>query len=163
MFLRSTFSAKSSHLGGDSMLTDIVSPEKRRSMMQAVRQKQTGIELEVARIVRSLGHRAKANASTLPGRPDLSNQSAKWAIFVHGCFWHGHADCPKTKGGKSARIPASNRRFWAAKIAGNRSRDAIKATALRTSGFRLLTVWECEVRDKPRLTRKLVRFFARCN
>ena len=145
------------------MLTDIVSPEKRRSMMQAVRQKQTGIELEVARIVRSLGHRAKANASTLLGRPDLSNQRGKWAIFVHGCFWHGHADCLKTKGGKSGRIPASNRRFWAAKIAGNRSRDAIKATALRTSGFRLLTVWECEVRDKPRLTRKLVRFFARCN
>ncbi|MFZ4600058.1 MAG: very short patch repair endonuclease [Terrimicrobiaceae bacterium] len=145
------------------MGTDIVSPAKRRSMMQAVRQKQTGIELEVARIVRRLGHRAKANAATLPGRPDLSNQRTKWAIFVHGCFWHGHPDCPKTKGGKSGRIPASNRRFWAVKISGNRRRDAIKARALRARGFRVLTVWECEVRDKARVTRKMVRFFGRCN
>jgi DNA mismatch endonuclease (patch repair protein) len=148
---------------GILMGADIVSPVKRRSMMQAVRQKQTGIELEVARIVRSLGHRAKANAATLPGRPDLSNQRAKWAIFVHGCFWHGHSDCPKTKGGKSGRIPASNRGFWAAKIAGNRGRDAIKARALRALGFRVLTVWECELRDRTRLTRKLVRFLARGN
>jgi len=145
------------------MCADIVTAAKRRSMMQAVRQKQTDIELEVARIVRSLGHRAKANALTLPGRPDLSNQRAKWAIFVHGCFWHGHPDCPKTKGGQSGRIPVSNRSFWAAKIAANRSRDGVKARALRTSGFRVLTVWECEVRDKARVTRKMVRFFARCN
>ena len=145
------------------MCADIVNAVKRRSMMQAVRQKRTGIAMDVATIVRGLGHRARANATKLPGRPDLSNQRAKWAIFVHGCFWHGHPCCPKTKGGKSGRIPASNRGFWAAKIAGNRRRDAIKARALRAIGLRVLTVWECELRDGPRLTRKLIRFFARGN
>lgn len=145
------------------MCPDAISSAKRRSMMQAVRQKLTGIELQLTEMVRGLGHRATANAPKLPGRPDLSNQRVKWAIFVHGCFWHGHPNCPKTKGGKSGRIPASNRGFWAAKIAGNRRRDAIKARTLRASGFRVLTVWECELRDRPRLTRKLVRFFARGN
>ena len=143
------------------MPSDIVSPGKRRSMMQAVRQKGTAIEVEVGRIVRGLGHRAKANAATLPGRPDLSNQRAKWAIFVHGCFWHGHPHCRKTKGGKAGRIPVSNRQFWAEKIAGNRARDASKTRLLRRSGFRVLTVWECELRDTSRLTRKLERFFSR--
>jgi len=151
------------HFRGLAMCADPISSAKRRSMMQAVRQKQTGIELEVARVVRSLGHRAKANASTLPGRPALSNQRAKWAIFGHGCFWHGHSDCPKTKVGRSGRIPASKRGFWATKIAGNRGRDAIKARALRAIGFRVLTIWECELRDRTRLTRKLVRFLARGN
>lgn len=129
--------------------------------MQAVRQTGTAIEVEVGRKVRGLGHRAKANAKTLPGRPDLSNQREKWAIFVHGCFWHGHAHCRKTKGGKVGRIPASNRRFWVEKIAGNRARDASKARLLHQSGFQVLTVWECEVQDTLRLTRKLERFFSR--
>lgn len=140
---------------------DIVSPGKRRSMMQAVRQKGTAIELELRRLVRGLGHRATANSATLPGRPDLSNRRRMWVIFVHGCFWHGHPHCGKTKGGSAGRIPVTNRVFWTEKIAGNRARDQRKASALRRSGFRVLTVWECEVRDKPRLLRRLSRFLSR--
>lgn len=142
------------------MLSDIVSPRKRRSMMQAVRQKRTGIELEVARVVRDLGHRVTANSESLPGRPDLSNRRKMWAIFVHGCFWHGHPHCRKTKGGRTGRIPITNRAFWVEKIAGNRARDACKARELRRKGFRVLTVWECEVRDTPRLIRRLSKFFS---
>ena len=71
------------------MTTDIVSPAKRRQMMQAVRRHGTDIEIAVRRAVSRLGHHSRANSATLPGRPDLSNQREKWAIFVHGCFWHG--------------------------------------------------------------------------
>lgn len=131
--------------------------------MQAVRQRGTDIEVEVRKLVRSLGHRPTTNSSKLPGRPDLSNQRAMWAIFVHGCFWHGHPHCRKTKGGSAGRIPASNREFWAAKIAANRSRDASKARALRRCGFRVLAVWECELRDPQRLRRRLTSFFSRGN
>lgn len=146
---------------GRVMLGDIVSPLKRRAIMQAVRRKGTAIELEVAKLVRSLGHRATTNSATLPGSPDLSNRRAMWAVFVHGCFWHGHSHCRKTKGGSAGRIPATNRRFWEQKIAANRARDASKAQQLRRKGFRVLTVWECEVRDTTRLLRRLDAFFSR--
>jgi DNA mismatch endonuclease (patch repair protein) len=145
------------------MCADAISSAKRRSMMHVVWQKLTGIELQLAEMAGGLGHRATANAPKFPERPDLSNQRTKWAIFVHGCFWHGYPNCPKTKGGKSGRIPTSIRGFWATKIAGNRRRDVIKARALRASGFRVLAAWERELRDRSRLTRKLVRFFARGN
>ncbi|MFZ4733440.1 MAG: very short patch repair endonuclease [Pirellulales bacterium] len=140
------------------MPRDIVTAAKRREMMQAVRRSGTDIELIVRRAVFALGHRGRANAPSLQGRPDLANQRAKWAIFVHGCFWHGHRNCRTTKGGPQGRIPVRNGGFWEAKIASNRERDARKAKELRRLGFRVLTLWECDVRDAARLGRKLERF-----
>jgi DNA mismatch endonuclease (patch repair protein) len=142
------------------MSPDPFSPAKRRQIMQAVRQQGTDIEVIVRRAVVRLGHYARANAPSLPGRPDLSNQRQRWAIFVHGCFWHGHSNCPKTKGGKAGRIPATNRLFWQEKISGNRKRDVRKARMLRRSGYRVLTLWGCDVQNAPRLERLLVDFFA---
>jgi DNA mismatch endonuclease (patch repair protein) len=138
---------------------DIVPTKKRRQMMQAVRRQGTDIEVAVRRAVARLGYRSRANAGSLPGRPDLSNQRQKWAIFVHGCFWHGHRNCHKTKGGEAGRIPVANKTFWEEKISTNRTRDARKAQELRRIGYRVLTVWECDVKNAVRLERKLIAFF----
>ncbi len=138
---------------------DIVSPQKRRAMMQAVRRSGTGIEVAVSRIVACAGHRYRANVASLPGRPDLSNQREKWAIFVHGCFWHAHRNCRKTKGGKAGRIPVANKTFWEEKFSTNRKRDARKAQELRRIGYRVLTVWECDVKNAVSLEKKLTAFF----
>jgi DNA mismatch endonuclease (patch repair protein) len=141
------------------MASDIVTSVKRRQMMQAVRRHGTDIEIAVRRAVARLGHHFRANAATLAGRPDLSNRREKWAIFVHGCFWHGHRNCRKTKGGEAGRIPVANKTFWEEKISTNRSRDARKAQELRRIGYRVLTVWECDVKNAVRLERKLTAFF----
>lgn len=109
------------------MSADIVSPAKRRRMMQAVRRHGTDIEIAVRRAVTRLGLHSLANAAALPGRPDLSNRRQKWAIFVHGCFWHGHRNCRKTKGGEAGRILVANKTFWEEKISTNQPRDARKA------------------------------------
>ena len=141
------------------MTTDIVSPAKRRQMMQAVRRHGTDIEIAVRRAVSRLGRHSRANSAALPGRPDLSNQREKWAIFVHGCFWHGHRNCRRTKGGAAGRIPVANKTFWEEKISTNRTRDARKAQDLRRIGYQVLTVWECDVKNAVRLERKLTAFF----
>jgi DNA mismatch endonuclease (patch repair protein) len=146
-------------MGQPTLAGDIVTIAKRRQMMQAVRRHSTDIEIAVRRSVTRLGHHSRANADTLPGRPDLSNQREKWAIFVHGCFWHGHRNCRKTKGGKAGRIPVANKLFWEEKISTNRKRDARKARELRRIGYRVLTVWECDVKNAVGLDRKLAAFF----
>lgn len=143
-------------------MSDIFAPEKRRQVMQAVRNRGTDIELAVRRVVSRMGHRFRVNAALLPGRPDISNQRGKWAIFVHGCFWHGHRNCRKTKGGEAGRIPVANKTYWEEKISTNRTRDARKAQELRRIGYRVLTVWECDVQNAVRLERKLTAFFTAC-
>lgn len=117
------------------------------------RQKQhsTGPELAVRRIVCRLGHRYRVNNRDLPGSPDLVNRSKKWAMFVHGCFWHAHPGCPK------ASIPKSNRKFWIDKFMANRERDNRKIAELQALGFDVIVVWECELKDADALRRKLKR------
>lgn len=143
------------------MAGDIVSKTVRRRMMQAVRRRDTEPELAVRRIVARIGIRHRRSGAALPGSPDVANISKRWAIFVHGCFWHGHPNCRKTKGGTGGRIPASNREFWAKKIAANRERDARKSRQLRQREFRVLIVWECQSRDAVKLERTLNRFFSK--
>ncbi len=137
---------------------DIVTAAIRSRMMSAVRQRGTSAEIEVRRLVREAGGSYRLNSRRLPGSPDLSNVSRGWAIFVHGCFWHGHRNCRKTKGGKGGRVPVTRRRFWAEKLEANRRRDAEKVAELRAAGLRVLTVWECELKNRARLLDRLVRF-----
>jgi DNA mismatch endonuclease (patch repair protein) len=139
---------------------DIVPSDVRRRMMQAVRRAGTGPELIVRHAVQLLGVRCGGGSRKLPGSPDLVNLRRRWAIFVHGCFWHGHQNCKKTKGGADGRIPTSNQEFWSTKLAANRERDARKARELRRRGLRVLTIWECECRSAIRLESKLRRFFS---
>lgn len=104
-----------------------------------VRQSKTKPEVIVARILGKLGHRYRTRNHDLFGSPDLANRKRRWAIFVHGCFWHGHRGCVR------ATVPKRNRDFWIEKFAGNRARDRSAARALKRSGYRVLTLWECEV------------------
>ena len=127
-------------------------------MMRAIGQEGTSAERAVGFILRELRVRYRLNHPTLPGRPDFANRTRGWAVFVHGCFWHGHRNCRKTKGGPKGRVPATNASFWAEKIEANRQRDSRKERELRALGLRVLTIWECELRDIAKLRLKTLQF-----
>ena len=123
------------------MTTDVFTPEKRSAVMRRVKGRDTGPELTVRRILRTAGIGYRLGGVGLPGRPDLVMKGRRTVVFVHGCFWHGH-DCPR-----GARAPKANAAYWAAKIDRNRARDAAAQTALEADGWRVVTVWECGMRD----------------
>lgn len=120
------------------------------------RQKQAGTlpELTVRAMVREAGGHYRVSNRDLPGSPDIANRSRKWAIFVHGCFWHAHVGCGQ------AVLPKRNRAVWRKKFAGNRQRDALKEAALRERGYRVLVVWECELNRVAYLRNRLHRLIA---
>jgi len=117
--------------------TDVFTPEQRSAVMRRVRGRDTGPELAVRRILRAAGIGYRLGGGGLPGRPDLVMKGRRTAVFVHGCFWHGH-DC--ARGG---RKPKANAAYWAAKIDRNRARDAAARSTLESAGWRVVTVWEC--------------------
>jgi DNA mismatch endonuclease (patch repair protein) len=118
-------------------------PLTRSETMARVKGKNTTPELTLRRALHARGFRFRLHRGDLPGRPDLTLRRWNAVIFVDGCFWHGHADCP------NFRLPKSNADFWRAKIARNVERDAASRDALDMSGWRVLTVWECATRGKP--------------
>lgn len=131
-------------------LPEGVSPE-RSQLMGRVRQKGTSAEMAVRRALHSIGARFRVNATGLPGRPDIANRSKGKAIFVHGCFWHQHPECPK------ATMPKKNRAFWKEKFDANKQRDFQKQQQLINQGFEVLTIWECEIASDSLTTR--LRYF----
>jgi DNA mismatch endonuclease Vsr len=106
--------------------------------MAGIRQKETKIETSVAMILRDLGLHYRKNVKRLPGSPDFANRSARWAVFVNGCFWHHHAGCRK------ATVPKTNTSFWMQKFRDNRRRDARAIRSLRKDGYLVVTIWECQ-------------------
>jgi len=126
-------------------VSDVFGQEKRSSVMRAVKGRGTHPELAVRRLIWSLGGRYRLNRADLPGKPDIVLGRRRLAIFVHGCFWHGH-DCAR-----GARVPKANRAYWTAKVAGNRGRDAAARAALEAAGWRVETVWECALRHPEAL------------
>ncbi|HZW17091.1 MAG TPA: very short patch repair endonuclease [Brevundimonas sp.] len=118
-------------------MTDVFTPEERSAVMRRVKGRDTGPELAVRRILRAAGIGYRLGGGGLPGRPDVVMKGRRVAVFVHGCFWHGH-DC--ARGG---RQPKANAAYWTAKIERNRARDASARAALEASGWRVVTVWEC--------------------
>ncbi|MBF0480547.1 MAG: DNA mismatch endonuclease Vsr [Desulfovibrionaceae bacterium] len=129
------------------------SPEQRSRTMRAVHSRNTSAELTVRRQLRGLGLRGyRLHRKDLPGKPDVAFVGRKKAIFIHGCFWHGH-DCPRGK-----REPATNVDYWRSKRERNRRRDAEHLAALARSGWSALIVWECELRDLAALGEKLLSF-----
>ncbi|WP_223154032.1 MULTISPECIES: very short patch repair endonuclease [Bradyrhizobium] len=113
--------------------------------MARIRQKGTKIELDVASVLRDLGLHYRKNVKKLAGSPDFANRSKRWAVFVHGCFWHHHAGC------RRATVPKSNRRFWLNKFRDNKRRDDRSVRLLRRDGYRVVVIWECQerrIRDK---------------
>lgn len=130
-----------------------VTPERSR-IMRCVKAANTGPEMIVRRLLHSLGYRFRLHRKDLPGRPDLVFPSRRKAIFVHGCFWHGHA-CPR-----GARKPKANRDYWERKIERNIRRDAANNHELECLGWSVLVLWECELKtkDRPILLRRLEAF-----
>jgi len=115
-------------------------PLTRSEMMSRIRAKDTSPETAVRSAVYALGHRFRKNVPSLPGKPDMANRTKRWAIFVHGCFWHGHDNC------ELASKPKTNRGYWGPKLRRNKTRDAERIVALERDGFRVLVLWECDVR-----------------
>ncbi|MEQ8602766.1 MAG: very short patch repair endonuclease [Marivibrio sp.] len=122
-------------------MVDTLSPAQRRRAMQAVKGKDTKPEWALRRRLHARGFRYRLHDPRLPGKPDLVLPRRRTAIFVHGCFWHGH-DCPR-----GSRRPATNQAYWEAKIARNRARDQAAEERLKAMGYRVLIVWECELKD----------------
>ena len=133
-------------------MSDRFTPAHRSSIMRAVRSRNTKPELRIRKLLHSLGYRFRLYVRDLPGSPDIVFRPRRRVIFVHGCFWHGHSDC------KRAKLPASNSTFWAEKLARNMARDASAQAALQALGWSLHIVWECEISDVERLTKRLSEF-----
>ena len=121
----------------------------RSAVMRAVKSRDTGPERAVRAMLWPLAPGYRLYREDLPGKPDIVYASRKLAIFVHGCFWHGH-DCPR-----GARMPKANADYWAAKIARNRARDERTLGAYPTMGWRALVVYECELKDRAALAARL--------
>jgi DNA mismatch endonuclease (patch repair protein) len=123
-------------------MTDVFSPHKRSSIMRRVRGKDTAPEITVRKLLTRMGLRYRLHRADLPGKPDIVMPGRNLAIFVHGCFWHGH-DCAR-----GARVPKANREYWESKIGRNRERDIAHRAALEAVGWRVLALWECELKDE---------------
>ena len=134
------------------MPTDVFTPEQRSAVMRRVKGRDTGPEMKVRRALRALGAGYRLGGAGLPGRPDVVMKGRRAAIFVHGCFWHGH-DCAR-----GAREPKANADYWRAKTARNRERDRASERALIAEGWRVLTLWECEMKDPAALDARLRAF-----
>lgn len=132
-------------------MTDHVSTEKRSEIMRAVGSRNTLPELVVRRLLFSMGYRFRLHRRDLPGTPDIVFPARKKAIFVHGCFWHGHS-CAK------GRLPRSRVGYWTEKITRNKERDARAIAGLRRLGWRVLRVWQCQLGNLDRSGTKMKKF-----
>jgi DNA mismatch endonuclease, patch repair protein len=127
----------------------------RSAVMRAVKSRDTSPELAVRAILRPIAPGYRLHRDDLPGKPDVVYASRKLVIFVHGCFWHGH-NCAR-----GARSPKANADYWRAKIAGNRDRDVKTLAAYAAMGWRVLIVYECELKGKAALSSRLAEVLRR--
>jgi DNA mismatch endonuclease (patch repair protein) len=129
-------------------MADNRTPEQRAATMRAVKSKDTGPEWTVRRLLHRLGYRYRLHVKDLPGKPDLVFPRRRLALFVHGCFWHGH-------GCRIGQLPKSRLDYWRPKIDANAKRDRRKKAALVAAGWRVAVVWQCELADTEALTARL--------
>ena len=120
--------------------------------MARVQSKNTRPELLVRKVVSVFGLRYRLHAKNLPGHPNLVFRKQRKAIFVHGCFWHRHSNCAL------ARLPKSRLDFWGPKLEGNKARDQRNRRALAKLGWKVLTVWECQLEQLERVETRIRRF-----
>lgn len=132
--------------------SDVFDAEKRSDVMRQVKSEGTEPEMKVRRAVHAMGLGHRLGGWGLPGKPDLVFPGRRKAIFVHGCFWHGH-DCKR-----GARAPKDNAQYWSGKIGRNRARDERVLDSLRGVGWDALTIWECELKDESTLKLRLESF-----
>lgn len=135
---------------------DTLTPAQRSQRMARVRGKNTSPEMAVRRLTHALGYRYRLHCKKLPGRPDLVFPRYRAVILVHGCFWHRHPDpaCPL------ARLPKSRLEFWLPKLERNMARDHENREALARGGWRVLELWECELRDQAKTAERIRSFLS---
>lgn len=133
-------------------MADIYSREKRSELMSKVRSANTKPERLVRKALHAAGFRFRINRKDLPGKPDIVLPKYGTAVFVHGCFWHQHKNCPKSK------LPVTNEEFWRVKLTGNTKRDKRNIRELKKLQWRVLVIWECEVKNGSYIA-KLDKFF----
>ena len=116
--------------------------EQRSRNMSAIKSKNTKPEIKVRKVLHSMGYRFRLHSKDLPGSPDIVLPKYKTVIFVHGCFWHRHENC------KYASTPKTRQEFWETKFRENINRDKINQENLSSKGWKIIIVWECEIKDK---------------
>ena len=121
-------------------MADVHSKEIRSKNMAAIKAKNTKPEMLVRKFLHANGYRYKLHDKSLPGKPDIVLPKYKTVIFVHGCYWHGHKNC------KYFVVPKTRTEWWLNKINGNIANDAKAAKALKKEGWKIITVWECQLK-----------------
>ena len=127
---------------------DRLDPEARSRLMSKIRGKDTKPEMAVRSYLHARGLRYRLHDKSLPGKPDLVFRSRRVVVFVHGCFWHGHAGCNK------ARTPKTHEDFWRTKVETNAARDRRNIRKLRSLGWHVFVIWQCQICE-----RRLERLF----
>ena len=135
---------------------DKLTPERRSENMRRIKSKDMKPELAVRQLAHRLGYRFRLHRRDLPGKPDLVFGSKRKVIFVHGCFWHGH----ELKGCLDARRPKSNTGYWNPKLTRNKERAAQRVAEPDATGWKVLTIWECETKDLGRIEKRLKSFLS---
>jgi DNA mismatch endonuclease, patch repair protein len=130
---------------------DVFSKAQRSAVMARVRGKNTTPEKAVRSLLHRLGFRFRLHRTDLPGTPDIVMPGRRTALFVHGCFWHQHANC------RSAKRPAGNRVYWNRKLDRNMLRDGANKRALKKLGWKVIIVWECQTKHAAKLRSRLRR------
>lgn len=131
---------------------DVFSKKKRSEVMSRIRGRNTSPELAVRKKLHSMGYRFRLHQKNLPGKPDIVLKKYMAVIEVKGCFWHQHPGC------KRASKPSSNTAYWQAKLQGNVNRDRKNARNLRSMGWSVVTVWECQLIDIEAVAHRIDRF-----
>jgi DNA mismatch endonuclease, patch repair protein len=132
---------------------DIFSKPKRTQIMSKISGKDTKPEILVRKYLFSKGFRYRKNVKELPGKPDIILPKYKTVIFVHGCFWHGHEGCRKSQ------LPTSNIEFWTEKIGRNKERDQKEIQELEKLGWKVIVIWQCEIKNVSLQKERLDRLF----
>ena len=135
--------------------TDFFSAEKRSQIMSRIRGYDTKPELTVRSIIHRMGYRFRLHGEDLPGNPDVVLPKHRKVVFVHGCFWHGHKGCPRSK------RPGTNVSFWQKKLDENIARDQRQQRELKRLGWKYLVIWQCEINKEKLVLNKIKGFLTR--
>ena len=133
-------------------MTDIHTPEKRSYNMSMIKGKNTKPEIIVRKFLHSKGFRFRIHKNNLPGKPDIVLPKYKTVIFINGCFWHGHKNC------KYFTLPKTRTKWWLNKIEGNKTTDKLNNQRLKKAGWRIITLWTCQLKPK-KIKKTLINLF----
>jgi DNA mismatch endonuclease (patch repair protein) len=133
-------------------MTDVFTPAKRSAIMSCIRGKDTKPEHIIRSLLHQMKFRFRLHRKDLPGTPDIVLPRHKKVVFIHGCFWHGHTGCKRSK------RPTTNKGFWNRKIDGNIRHDRSSRRQLKAEGWSVLVLWQCQLHDEEKIKKKLIKF-----